>query len=372
MASTPSASLRFFCPIAIFLFSSAHTGQAGAGPWIETDRLFAARPESGDWFGYSVDLSGDTAAVGAWFDDGLAGIDQGAAYIFVRNGREWLLEAAITALDSHAEDWLGTGISIDGNTLLAGAPLHDGAAGINQGAAYIFVRSTGVWTRQASLVAGDATAYSFFGASVALSGDTAIIGAEGADIPAGVDHGAAYIFVRTGTTWTQQAQLTALDSGFGDYFGLNVAIQDDTAVVGALFDDGPAGVDQGSAYVFVRSGSAWTQQAKLTASDAAPGDIFGSYVAIDGDTIVVGASKSDGPAAIDQGAAYVFVRNGSAWTQQARLTASAGGFEAYFGSSVTIQGDAAIVGAYHTDGPQGKNQGAAYLFSPAVAVSGPR
>ena len=143
-----------------------------------------------------------------------------------------------------------------------------------------------------------------------------MVGACGDDVGANADQGSAYVFTRSGTTWSQQAKLTAADGAAGDWFGYSVAVSGDTAVVGAAGDDVGANADQGSAYVFARSGTTWTQQAQLTAADGAAGDCFGRSVAVSGDTAVVGASDDDVGANTDQGSAYVFGGPGQA--RQAR------------------------------------------------------
>jgi hypothetical protein len=245
-----------------------------------------------------------------------------------------------------------------------------------------------------------------FGYSVSISGDTIVVGATGDDSNAtGVngdqnnnrapDSGAAYVFVRHGSRWTQQAYLKASNTGEGDYFGISVSISGDTIVVGALFESSNAtGVNgdqnndnssqSGAAYVFVREGTAWTQQAYLKASNTGAVDLFGCSVSISGDTIVVGAYQEDSSAtgvfgdqnkddAPNSGAAYVFVREGTTWNQQAYLKAS--NTEEYdsFGYSVSISGDTIVVGAYQEDssatgvfGDQNDNtatgSGAAYVF----------
>src|SRR5207247_2438966 len=173
-------------------------------------------------------------------------------------------------------------------------------------------------TQQAQLTASDGAASDEFGWSVAISGDTVVVGAFLDDVVANGDQGSAYVFSRSGTTWTQQAKLTASDGAASDEFGCSVAISGDTVVVGAYLDNVGANTDQGSAYVFVRSGTIWTQQQKLTASDGAASDGFGYSLAISGDVVVVGAFGDDVGANADQGSAYVFVRNVTTWTQQAQ------------------------------------------------------
>ena len=197
---------------------------------------------------------------------------------------------------------------------------------------------------QTKIVDGDAAAVDCFGTSVSISGDTALVGAY-QDDDAGSDTGSAYVFVRSGDTWTQQAKLTASDAAAGDFFGYSVSVSGDTAIIGALRDD-DAGSGSGSAYVFVRSGTTWTQQQKLTASDAAGEDQFGISVSIDGDTALVGAYDDDDAGAMS-GSAYVFVRSGDTWTQQQKLTASDAAAGDFFSYSVSVSGDTALVGATH-------------------------
>jgi hypothetical protein len=156
---------------------------------------------------------------------------------------------------------------------------------------------------EVKLAAGDVAAKDRFGRSVSISGDTAIVGAV-YDDDAGGNSGATYIFVRSGTSWTQQTKLTASDTTVGDWFGCSVAISGEVAIVGAWRDD-DAGDASGSAYIFVRSGTSWTQQSKLIASNTAAYDNFGVSVAISGDTAIIGAFVVD--------FAYIFVRNGTSW-----------------------------------------------------------
>ncbi len=174
------------------------------------------------------------------------------------------------------------------------------------------------WNQQAKLTAGDAATGDRFGRAVAVSGDTAVIGAYWDD-DGGTESGSAYVFTRTGGVWSQQAKLTASDPGAFDWFGVSVAVSGDTAVIGARWDD-DGGTDSGSAYVFARSGEVWSQQAKLIPSDLAANDFFGISVAVSGDTAVIGAHGNDDGGS-ESGSAYVFTRSGVAWSQQAKLTA---------------------------------------------------
>ncbi|MDO8749562.1 MAG: prepilin-type N-terminal cleavage/methylation domain-containing protein [Dehalococcoidia bacterium] len=328
----------------------------------QSAKLTASDGAANDKFGYSVAISGDTAVVGARFDDFGGNIDQGSAYVFVRSGSAWSQQAKLTASDGAAYDKFGGSVAISGDTIVVGAFAADVGGNTYQGSAYVFVRSGGAWSQQAKLTASDGAAHDHFGLSVAISGDTAVVGANGADVGGNTAQGSAYVYVRSGGAWSQQAKLTASDGAARDEFGLSVAISGDTAVVGAYSADVGSNGNQGSAYVFVRSGGAWTQQAKLAASDGAVSDWFGFSVAISGDTAVVAAKTDDVGSNADQGSAYVFVRSGTTWSQQAKLTASDGAAEDYFGVSVAISGDTAVVGAYWDDVGSNTEQGSAYLF----------
>ena len=337
--------------------------------WTQQAKLVATDGVAADLFGDSVALSGDTALVGASVDD-FAGVGQGSAYVFVRSGTTWTQQAKLVAADGAPGDRFGFSVALSGDTALVGAPFDDIAPNASQGSAYVFVRSGTTWTQQAQLVAADGAAGDDFGFSVALGGDTALAGARLDDIGANGNQGSAYVFVRSGTTWTQQAQLVAADGAAGDDFGFSVALGGDTALAGARLDDIGANGNQGSAYVFVRSGTTWTQQAKLVAADGAAGDEFGVSVALFGDTALVGAQRDDIAANVNQGSAYVFVRSGTTWTQQAQLVAADGAAGDGVGAAVALSGDTALVGAPVDDIAANANQGSAYVFGLEIFQNG--
>ena len=232
-------------------------------------------------------------------------------------------QAKLLASNGKAFDLAGLSVAISGNTAVVGAS-RDDDKGTDAGAVYVFVRNGTSWTQQAKLTAADGAANANFGISVALNGDTALFGAK-FDGSAASDAGAAYVFVRTGTTWTQQAKLVASDAAVEDQLGASVALEGDTAVVGTIEDD-DHGDRSGAAYVFVRSGTSWTQEAKLTPDDGAAADQFGISVSVSGNTVAVG-TWGDDDLGNSSGAAYVFVRSGTSWTQQAKLLAGDGAGE---------------------------------------------
>ena len=310
--------------------------------WTQEATLTAPAGVAYDYFGGSLALSGDTALVGAYGKNS----NTGAAYVFTRSGTTWTQEATLTAPAGVAHDYFGYAVALDGDTALVGA---DGENSY-RGAAYVFTRSGATWSEQAELTATGGVAYSSFGAAVALDGDTALVGASNRDSATG----AAYVFTRSGVTWSQQAEITASDGAEYDWFGTAVALDGDTALVGANGKDGYAGVDAGAAYVFTRSGTVWSRQAELTASDPAADDNFGISVALSGDSALVGAAWRDRAT----GAAYAFTRGGTTWSRAADLTAGDGMAGDYFGQSVAIEPGTALVGA---DGKNG-GAGATYVF----------
>ena len=248
---------------------------------------------------------------------------------------------------------------IDGDTIVIGARLDD-ENGAASGSAYVFNRIGGMWVEQMpKLLASDGAVDNRFGSFVAIDGDTALIGATGFFLPPVVP-GAAYVYHRIGGMWVEQMpKLLASDAAPDDEFG-RVALDGNTAVVSALFDD-DNGADAGAVYIFTRSNGIWTEQAKLLASDGAPDHNFGRGLAIDGDTLVVGANRGNGNVD-DAGAAYIFTRTNGVWTEQAKVIASDGVQGDRFGGSNDIDGDTAVISSIFND-EQGDRSGAAYIFT---------
>lgn len=346
------------------LSGSAYVFVRTGGVWTEQAKLTASDAAASDQFGISVAVSGDTAVIGAYSADHAGGSNAGAAYVFVRTGGAWAQQAKLIALDGAENDFFGISVAVSSDTVVVGAN-GDDDAGASSGSVYVFVRSGVVWTQQAKLIASDAASDSF-GLAVAVTGDTAVVGAPYRDFSVAVtDVGAAYVFVRTGSVWSQQARLYFTDpSGVGDLFGISVAVSGETALVGAIGKNAGA-TDSGAAYVFTRSGSAWTQQAKLSAFDAAQNDQFGISVAVSGDLALVGAHYDDHAGGNGAGSAYTFVRNGGVWTQQAKLIATDTAAGDFFGNSVAASSDAVVLGAHADDHAGGTDAGAAYIFGPS-------
>ena len=306
----------------VHIFRRKSTG----GGWVVEANIPTPDIAIKDLFGWSVGIEGDTAIVGAAQDGGQgknqgAGIGQGPGFVhvYVNKGKDWPKQTTLKADDGVANDRFGTSVSISGETVIVGSPKSDlEAGGEDAGAVYVFVRNGERWKQQAKFTASDVADGDQFGFFVSLDGDMAIVGAF-SDDDAGSKSGAAYIFVRNGETWTEEAKLTASDADKGDNFGISVDISagvSTSAIVGAHQDD-DAGSKSGSAYIFRRNtDSTWTEQAKLTASDADAGDRFGYAVAIDVNRAVVGAPWADQPKQDFSGAIYSFLRVGSDWVEQ--------------------------------------------------------
>lgn len=383
---------------------AAYVFVRSGGMWVQEAYLKAANAGAGDGFGWSVAVDGNTIVVGALGEDGSGNqvnpavdelaIDAGAVYVFGRVGGVWSQQAYLKASASGDQDSFGASVAINGDTIIVGAPNEDGSGtGVNPpfnngtqdaGAAYVFVRTGlvggGTWLSEAYLKASNTSSGAQFGWSVAISGNSVIIGAPG-ELHLG---GTADVYVRGLQNWSHQALLEP-EAGDPTYsnFGISVAISGDRAVVGLpctyqWFQFTP---ETGRVGVYSRAGSVWSRDLTLMAGQ--PGESFGFSLALEGDVMVVGAPEdnSDGngvnpPAnnlAVVSGAAYVFAWTGRAWTQDAYLKASNSQAKDYFGFSVALSGTSAVVGAPSESGsgtgvnPAGNNAahmaGASYVFT---------
>jgi len=296
--------------------------------------------------------------------DGVEGYRAGAAYIFSSTGpNTWGGETRIVAPDADPEDYFGHSVSISGDYAVVGAYLDDDDA-LNSGAAYVFKKTGSGWDSIVKLKPQNAAINDHFGWSVAISEDYAIVSAL-TDIDTGTSPGSAYIFHRIGeNSWDNGFEIIAPDDSYFDFFGNAVAISGDYAIVGAFFDS-PNGSRSGSAYVFRRTGeNTWDAGAKIVASDGAAGDNFGYSVSISGDYAVVGAPEHSSGGMQDSGAAYVFHRIGlNSWDAGVKIAAPNGAAGDNFGYSVSIFGNYAMVGARgHDDFELGVDSGLAYIF----------
>ena len=393
-------------------------GEAAAS--FEEKKLTASDNRVDGRFGFSVAVSGDTTVVGAWLKDAGDQVFAGAAYVFQRDEGgvgNWGKVKKLVASDPERIDEFGYSVAISGDTVVVGAHFEN-AGGTNAGAVYVFERDEGGadnWGEVKKVTASDAQAGHLFGQSVAISGDTAVVGAY-----ENAHQGAAYVFYRDdggAENWGEVKMLTASDIGLGGHFGWSVAVSGATAVVASqddaayVFDRDEGGADNwgevkkfttlglgsgrsvavsgdatlvgspsegdgGAVHVFERDeGGAdnWGEVKMLTASDAEAGDAFGHSVAVSDDTALVGADRADAVGSQKAGAAYVFERDEGGlvnWGEVTKLTASDAVAGDRLGTSVGLSGDTAVAGAPIKDS-SGKFTGAAYVFGATAPTATP-
>jgi hypothetical protein len=335
-------------------------------------KLVPTDPADNSSFGLSVAVNGAYALVGAPGVDG-NGTNSGAAYLFLQSqgGLDgWGQIKKLVASDADAEDVFGVSVAISGDYALVGAE-GEGGSGSKRGAAYLFYRNQGGadnWGEIKKIVASDAANDDILGYSVAIDGDYLVVGADHED-GAGTNRGAAYLFYRnqgSADNWGQLFKLTADDAVDNNQFGFRVDIKGDFVVVGSPYSAG-AGTGRGAAYLFYRNqGGAdnWGQFRKILPTDPANDVWFGSALSIDGDLLAVGTAWEDG-GGTNRGAAYLFARNqGGAdnWGQLKKLAASDAHNDDFFGFDVKVDGDFVLSGALYSGGG-GTERGQVYLFS---------
>lgn len=296
--------------------------RAGAG-WVESARLLASDGRSFDGFGRSVALEGNVALIGVPGDDvyvfGLnLRLDAGSARVFRRDAAGWSEEAMLLAPSPLGADFLGLHVALSGGTAVASTRRGD-ATGV--GVVHVFTVSGTTWSHQATLRPSDGVFEDVIGHSLAIDGDVVAVGAT-TGVAAGSPAGAVYVFERVGTTWTETAKLLSGVGEATDEFGYAVAVSGDTILVGAPGRDlpGTPGTSAGAVHVLVRDGASWAEQTLLVPDGAGPMDLFGGAVVLSGDTALVAARESPGN---DKVLAYRFERSGSTWTQVARLVTDA-------------------------------------------------
>ncbi len=305
----------------------------------------------GQNFGYAVAVDGDTAAICAYVATVNGNMFQGAVYLFERIDGTWTETQKLTASDGAPFGQFGESLALEGDTLLVGS---NGADGF-RGAVYVFERSDTGWQETAKLVAGDGAGTDNFGWSVSIEGSTAVVGAPYADVGGNTDQGAAYVFTNTAGTWSEAQKLVSADGAAGDEFGRDVDVSGTTALIGAVRASVAGNAGQGAAYVFDADGGAWTETRKLVASDGDETDNFGQAVALSGTTALVGAPLA--------AAAYVFTDTAGNWTETQKLVASDGAeLSGYFGYALDLDGDQAMVGALNAEIDGSQLQGAAWVF----------
>ena len=322
---------------------AAYIFERDKADWKEKVKLTASDAAEGDEFGSAVAIHGTTALISSAQQSREHG--SGTVYIFEKVGQDWrevslFTSGAVDASGLPSDDAYGHAVAVYGSYALIGAYM-DNERGTSAGAAYLLERQDGTWQVLRKLVAGDAAAFDQFGFTVALNDKYAFIGAFGHD-DAATGAGAVYVYERDGSTWTEETKLTASDAKEYDFFGSAIALSESYAVIGSSSDE--KGKDAGAAYMFKASDDGWQEVSKLTASDGAAGDAFGFSVATNGTYTVIGAYADD-DAGDASGSAYLFRRQGTKWIQVDKLRADDGAEENWFGYDVAINQTNILVAA---------------------------
>jgi len=337
--------------LAVLAVVAQSPGSAAAQSIEEVATLMAGDANANDFFGGAVAISGDTVVIGS-----RSGISE-SAYVFAQDASgNWFEQQKLLPSDGAAGDRFGHSVAISGDTVVIGANFVDDPNGgctvacSNVGAAYVFVRdSAGVWTEQQKLMVAGRNGQNYVGIAVGVSGDTALLGSR---------DDAAYVFTRTGTVWTEQQTLEGSD-GPTPLFGTAVSIEGSTAVIGAYADLS----SKGSAYVFAESGGLWIEQQKLSPVTTITGNQFGYSVSVSGDIVLIGAPNHDVVNGSGRrGAAFLYQRIGSSWFLQQTLAASDGMINDRMGTSVSVSGSVALLGA-RSDDDNGSESGSVYVFA---------
>jgi hypothetical protein len=333
------------------------------GTWTQQAVLLANDGAVADKFGYSVAISENTIVVGAFNDDSPLS-NAGSAYVFVRSGTTWTFQQKLTAGDATADDQFGNSVAITGEVIAVGANHADLPSNSEAGAVYVYLRTGTVWAQTQRLSPSlDVLLGDHFGDSLAVSGNKLVIGASGDDTPF-TAAGAVYVFVDAGTaSYGLQQKLTISSGQNGDNFGFSVAIEGNTLIGGAIQWTPIVGQPAfGAAYVYEFNGSTWVSQGRLTASDGASVDRFGYSVAVSNNVVAVGAREDDTVVGGDAGSAYIFRRAGTIWTQRQKLTPSDPFNGDRFGVSVALSFGNLVVGAAEKALSAPNGQGAAYYY----------
>lgn len=338
------------------LFTRTDTG------WAPDGFFTVEAGEAGTLFGHSVSLRGNVALVGVPREDRAGGIDAGSVYAFARDEAGWKLETILTDSAGGTNDQFGSSVCFDGTYGIVGAPFDDTIAGSDAGSACIFARLGRQWFQRARILDPEGAAGDRFGSSVFIQSDYALVGSQSDDTLAGTDAGSASVFALSGNIWTRQAKILDPGGAPGDNFGSSVAMQGNSVLIAAPLDNTTRGTDTGSVSAFVRQGDVWSPEIKLEDSGGANGDQFGFAIGFDGETALVGAPFDDTGAGSDAGSVSFFSREGGTWSSLGKRTDRIGAANAYFGHAVSVDGENAVVGAPGLDDEAGLDAGSATIF----------
>ena len=340
-AATPNATQIVSLPPGVSPIRSATIGNGlSADPPVWLEQM--VKPGSGENFGFSVAIDGTTALVGAIGNTVNGNYAQGAAYVYTETGDTWSLSQMLTASNGAQQDLFGTSVALAGDIAVIGAPFATAGGHANQGAAYVFTRSNGVWSQTQEITSSDGNINDNFGTRVGVSGTDVLVAAPGAYINGNYQQGALYVFTDTGGTWTQSQKLVGSSGHYNDFMGIALSVARNTAVAGTEADGWS---NLGKAYVFTKVNGSWGESQILHSNDAAPSDGFGEVVATDGTQALIGAPAATVDGAQYQGAAYLFTGPLGDWTQTSKF--SVAGAHAV-GFSLQVSGDKALIGVGNT------------------------
>jgi hypothetical protein len=372
MLNKTAKLLSLFCILvaAVFVTEVQDTFAAGSYYKLQT-KLAPPNPITVSYYGaYSIAVSGDTVIYGLPEDN--------SAYVFVRSGADWVFQAKLNAADGSG-NYFGQSVDIDGDTVVVGSPRSTVNGVTFRGAAYVFTRNGSTWTQQQKITSSDGIENDLFAEKVAVRGNMLCAGSFYSHAGGEFQAGAAYVFLRSGNTWTETQKFAPYPGVQYAYFGASLDISDDTLVIGASGRTTGNGNNQGSVLVYKLNGTIYELQQTLTPSDRFNNDGFGESVSLDGDKVLIGAPQRvyiEGPYTAPKGAAYIFTRSGTVWTQQVKLLSSdiTGSEAVYFGRSVSIDQNAAVIGSSVKRFYTFKNNGAGWIQTqkintPAYAYS---
>lgn len=336
---------------------NAAPGSVGFGTWgdCSSNNISEYNPVAdvngldGDHFGQAVAISGSFAIIGAYQSAVGTNNFQGSASIYQYDGTNWVFMQKLTDATGAANDYFGYAVSISGNYAVVGAYVDDVGANINQGSASIYQYNGSSWVLMQKITDATGAANDYYGFAVAISGNYVIIGSLLDDIGANSDQGSAIIYQYNGSSWVLMQKITDASGIAGDQFGNSVSISGTRAVVGAAEDDVGGNNSQGSASIYQYSGSNWTLMQKLTDANGAAGDLFGTSVSISGANLIIGAIYSDASGAFNAGAASIYEFARGVWGLRQKLIDPASTPNTFFGCSVSISGNYALIGAYFTN-----------------------
>lgn len=313
-------------------------------------------------FGVSVALSENTAVVGAWLDRCEFGSECGAAYVFTFNGTNWLLEQKLAADDREAEAYFGYRVDILSDRIVVGAPGHDCLLGFDCGAAYVFKRTGNSWTQESKLISANLEPFTLLGGSVSLSGESIAVGASGAACESGTECGAVHMFRLNGTVWVEEQRIIPTDEMPTQFFGHAVALDGEILAVGKPYDNCYAGSRCGMVVVYHFNGHQWIEIERITPSEPVAHGRFGSSVSIDGDVIGIGLFRDGCDSNSDCALGYMYRKSGDSWIEEQKLTSLDAMPFSMFGSSINVRGNVASVGSYNVPCSAGINCGSAHAF----------